>query len=333
MLPPQQKVFGLGLSKTGTSSLTEALNVLGVRSIHYPYDERTYEELRAGNYRLSVLEEYQGALDLPVVPFYAQLDRAYPESKFILTVRGREDWLRSCEMHWHLMSEWWRNFPQFKKFHDFISACVYGSIGFNRERFAYVYETHARNVREYFRERPGDLLVIDICGGEGWERLCPFLGVDAPAAPFPHANEWMHRLVRASEEVVDAIPAGETFILVDEQGFGSDFAGGRRRLPFLERDGQYWGAPADDRTAIRELERMRRETGATFIAFGWPSFWWLDYYAEFGAYVRGRFRCVLENERLVVFDLRRADAREPRFINIDGFAFINRKGNLTDESS
>jgi hypothetical protein len=36
----------------------------------------------------------------------------------------------------------------------------------------------------------------------------------------------------------------------------------------------------------------------------WPAFWWLDYYSEFSRYLRARFPCSLENERLVVFDLR-----------------------------
>ena len=304
MLERHRKVFGLGLSKTGTSSLTEALNAPGVRSVHYPSDERTYRELRAGRYRLSVLEEFQGATDISVAPFYAQLDRAYPGSKFVLTVREPEAWLRSCETHWRLMMSWWHNFPQFKKFHEFVGACAYGTVGFSRERFLFVYETHARNVREYFKDRPRDLLVMDICGGEGWERLCPFLGSETPAAPFPHANEWMHLLLQDSREVSGVVPEGETLILVDEQGFGTDFAAGRTALPFLERDGAYFGAPPDGAMAVRELERMRRERGANFIAFGWPSFWWLDYYADFGAHLRSCYPCLLENKRLLIFDLR-----------------------------
>jgi hypothetical protein len=43
-------------------------------------------------------------------------------------------------------------------------------------------------VHDYFRERPDDLLVLNICAGEGWERLCPFLGQDVPGIPFPWAN-------------------------------------------------------------------------------------------------------------------------------------------------
>ena len=303
-LRADQKVFGLGLSKTGTSSLTEALNLLGIPAAHYPHDELTYRELRAGHYRLSILEELQAASDITVAPFYAQLDTAFPGSKFILTVREKEAWLRSCETHWRLLMQWQENFPDFKRFHEFACAATYGAIEFSRERFSYVYDTHARNIRDYFRERPGDLLVMDICAGEGWEQLCPFLGLAAPPRPFPHANEWMHLLLEASADVARVIPEGETFILVDEQGFGADFARGRRALPFTEREGAYWGAPPDGETAIRELERMRRERGACFIAFGWPAFWWLEHYTELAARLRSCYHCVLENRRLIIFDLR-----------------------------
>lgn len=65
---------------------------------------------------------------------------------------------------------------------------------------------------------PGDLLVIDICAGERWEKLCPYLGCEAPDISFPHANEWMHLLLEATGEVERLIPEGETLILVDEQG-------------------------------------------------------------------------------------------------------------------
>jgi hypothetical protein len=66
--------------------------------------------------------------------------------------------------------------------------------------------------------------------------------------------------------------------------------------------GQYGGPPPDDATAIRELERLR-QSGASFIVFARPAFWWLDYHAAL-CHLRSAFRCVLENDRLVVFDLR-----------------------------
>ena len=44
------------------------------------------------------------------------------------------------------------------------------------------------NILMYFQDRPEDLLVIDICGGEGWEKLCPFLDLPTRNDLFTHAN-------------------------------------------------------------------------------------------------------------------------------------------------
>ena len=32
------------------------------------------------------------------------------------------------------------------------------------------------------------LLVMDIIAGDGWDKLCPFLGKPVPEAAFPHRN-------------------------------------------------------------------------------------------------------------------------------------------------
>jgi peptidoglycan/xylan/chitin deacetylase (PgdA/CDA1 family) len=115
---------------------------------------------------------------------------------------------------------------------------------------------------------------------------------------------WLKQLRMATREIVRLIPPGHTFILVDEDKWAVDeVIAGRRRIPFLERDGQYWGPPPDDDTAIRELERLRK-SGASFMVFAWPAFWWLDFYSELNRYLRSRFQCVMENDRLVIFDLR-----------------------------
>jgi hypothetical protein len=48
---------------------------------------------------------------------------------------------------------------------------------------------HYKNVLEYFKNRPDDLLIIDICAGQGWEKLCPFLDKPLPQYPFPEIQE------------------------------------------------------------------------------------------------------------------------------------------------
>jgi len=116
-------------------------------------------------------------------------------------------------------------------------------------------------------------------------------------------RNWDHEVHLAAQEITAFIQLEECFILVDQELFGSDFAAGRHAIPFLERDGQYWGPPPDDATAIQELHRLQK-SGANFVVFGWPAFWWLGYYSGFHTYLRSKFPCVLENERLVAFDLK-----------------------------
>jgi phospholipid N-methyltransferase len=104
-------------------------------------------------------------------------------------------------------------------------------------------------------------------------------------------------------EIRSTIPSGATYILVDELQTRLAGDAHRRSLPFLENNGEYWGRPADDQQAISEIERMRK-SGCTHIVFAWPAMWWLDHYAGLHQHLQSGFRCVLENERLIVFDLR-----------------------------
>lgn len=129
-----------------------------------------------------------------------------------------------------------------------------------------------------------------------------------PVTQLRRHEEELARQRAAAGDIARVVPPGDMVIVVDEaQWVASDLVGGRRCLPFLERNGEYWGAPADDETAVREFERLRT-LGARFIVFGWPAFWWLDHYAGLSQHLRSRFPCVLDNERLIVFDLRaRAD--------------------------
>lgn len=178
------KVFGIGLSRTGTTSLTRALEVLGYRAQHYP---RIASEVAEARYDLAVLEEVDALTDTPVAAIWPHLDARYPGSKFILTVRDKDAWLDSCERYFAI-KEAAETGTEKEEELRFYFLVVYGCGGFNRERFSWVYDAHRRNVEHHFRDRPGDLLVFDVAAGGGWEELCPFLGKPVPAAPFPHAN-------------------------------------------------------------------------------------------------------------------------------------------------
>jgi glycosyltransferase involved in cell wall biosynthesis len=115
---------------------------------------------------------------------------------------------------------------------------------------------------------------------------------------------WYERIDLAKEELEEWMPPGSSFILVDEDKWGErEIVAGRRRIPFMERNGQYWGIPPDDKTAISEFERLRQESGANFMVFAWPAFWWFEYYSGFYNHLRSLSECILKNEHLIVFRL------------------------------
>jgi hypothetical protein len=62
---------------------------------------------------------------------------------------------------------------------------LYETVTFDRQKYIAAYERHHADVRRYFAGR-SDLLEMDLTAGDGWDKLCPFLGLDPPGEPFPH---------------------------------------------------------------------------------------------------------------------------------------------------
>lgn len=51
------------------------------------------------------------------------------------------------------------------------------------------YRMHDHRVRRFFEDKPDcRFLEMEITDGDGWDVLCPFLGIDPPGVPFPHCN-------------------------------------------------------------------------------------------------------------------------------------------------
>ena len=123
-------------------------------------------------------------------------------------------------------------------------------------------------------------------------------------------NQWhggshhSHSVHMVEQQLAAITPRDAVVIVADlnEGGFGSSI-GGRARLPFTEKQGQYFGPPANDAHAIDELARLRA-AGATHFALLWPAFWFFDTYPHFEQHLRRAYRCVMENGRAIVFDLR-----------------------------
>jgi LmbE family N-acetylglucosaminyl deacetylase len=113
-----------------------------------------------------------------------------------------------------------------------------------------------------------------------------------------------HRVYEVTQEIAKLVPPQDGFILVDEGRLeAAPLVAPRRCIPFLEKDGYYWGKPTDDEAAIREVARLRL-SGANFMIFVSSTFWWLEYYPGLRQYLYSNFRCALKDERLLAFNLR-----------------------------
>jgi hypothetical protein len=189
LAPVPTRVFGIGMHKTGTTSLHHALELMGLDSAHWQsahWAKAIWMEMRTWG-RSSTLERHYALSDLPITLLYQELDRAYPGSKFILTTRSEQAWLRSVERHWSREHNKFRQQWDTDPFTHRIHKELYGQKTFDRELFRARFRRHNDDVRCYFRDRPRDLLVMDI-DHHGWPELCSFLHRPVPTVSYPRAN-------------------------------------------------------------------------------------------------------------------------------------------------
>jgi O-methyltransferase len=176
----------------------------------------------------------------------------------------------------------------------------------------YSFEGCAIAMHEFLGERKLPHRIETVMGGPHTSRYCQSAvlrkGGDTWTRVQQHV-QWQQTVELAMRDIAEVVPQGSVLLLVDQQELAGQPVSGRRTRPFLERDGVDWGPPADDETAVREIERMRTE-GASHIVFAWPAFWWLKHYAVFASHLRTRFPLVLANERVIVYDLRKEVAAD-----------------------
>jgi hypothetical protein len=176
------KVFGIGLNKTGTTTLGECGKVLGYRV--KSCDRVLLEDVILRRDFIPIKEvicEYDLFEDWPWPLVFRELDQLFPGSKFILTTRLEEEsWLSSLKLH---------SMKTRPKGH--CRKLAYGYNYPNRHEQAHLefYRRHNSNVRAYFKGRDKDFLEVCWERGHEWTELCDFLGKDIPVIPFPHENK------------------------------------------------------------------------------------------------------------------------------------------------
>lgn len=181
------KIFGIGFHKTGTKSLASALTYLGYRVTGPNGVANPNIASEAQQIAFELVEQYDAFQDNPWPILFRELYQRYPEARFILTVRPADAWLRSVVEHFGTKSTPMREW-------------IYGvgSPHGNEEIYVARYQRHNREVMDFFSDKANCLLVLDITAGEGWEKLCPFVGNDIPETSFPRVNSAGSRKLRIS---------------------------------------------------------------------------------------------------------------------------------------
>lgn len=150
------KVVCCGLPKTGTKSMIKAFDLLDYIALH--------------STSIQMIERFNVEVIAEAVAVYMwkELYYKYPEAKFILTTRS--DWVRRVKG---------------KADNKGTKKLRFGD---GSQEF---YDNHCGEIREFFSDKPNQFLEMNLFEGDGWKKLCGFLGIRCSRikkTPFPNVK-------------------------------------------------------------------------------------------------------------------------------------------------
>lgn len=188
-----EKIFIIGLPRTATTSVCLAMLEQGFKTAHNAYTQDAFIQA-------------QVIADTPVFCDYQTLDKHFPKSKFIHLTREPTLWLPSIKQ---LLQRMFVNLqrtdggfnPHLKRcYNDVFSPLTAETI--NSDEFLLnCYNRHQQGITEYFKDRPQDLLTIDVSNEGSYLTMLDFLNIDnnkAREGGFKHINiggkvrAWQH---------------------------------------------------------------------------------------------------------------------------------------------
>jgi len=217
------KVVGAGFGRTGTYSLTMALEELGYPTLHTQHMYDNYEILdmwtnnvfvqsiqhnnvKMGKTDYDMIAEhgYEATTDVPTALYVEEIAEHYPECKFILTTRSSSEvWFRSWDVLTRSISQparfgtWFPSVRKIGFYMRWLFAVVNKDNNYLTTPFPLPnqikrnaiasYEEHNHKVRTVIP--PHKLLEYNV--KDGWEPLCEFLDIskqNCPTTPFPKSN-------------------------------------------------------------------------------------------------------------------------------------------------
>jgi hypothetical protein len=131
-----------------------------------------------------IFKDYASMVDYPGCRFWRELADHYPDAKVLHTVRDPDEWFDSTQATIFAPGSFTDNPPpHLTKFFGFIRA----DFGDHIHDRAFMTDYFARHSATVEATIPKDRLLV-YEAGEGWARLCAFLGVPVPQTPFPRTN-------------------------------------------------------------------------------------------------------------------------------------------------
>lgn len=173
------KLFIIGLPRTGTTSVSAALLDYGFKVAHTAFTQRTFE----------LAEVFS---DTPCYCDYRQLDQLFPDSKFVYLNRDIQSWLPSMQM---LLKKMQTNLSPAGHFNPIMKRCFNQTFELPTtpnpladEHLSHCYQQHQQQVFDYFFERQ-DFISIDVSQPGSLSALLNFIGIDTQDnRDFPHLN-------------------------------------------------------------------------------------------------------------------------------------------------
>jgi hypothetical protein len=194
------KIFVLGYNKTGTMSLSQALQILGYNVLHtgesddfIGFLDKIGNNLHMQRDILSGMDMYDCYIDYPIYEptVFSHIVDEYPDAKYISLTKNLDGYVDSVLRdkikriqegnfdNWNWLGvgdeEVFRNYPEYQK------EWVKGRAQFK----------HDSNVR-FLNKKNIDYLDMNICDDkDSWEKLCKFLDKETPDVDFPYKNKGM----------------------------------------------------------------------------------------------------------------------------------------------
>lgn len=200
------KVFCIGANKTGTSSLEMFFRSIGYKVGDQEKGELLLKEWSVRNFE-PIIKLAKTADFFQDIPFscpytYQALDMAFPDAKFVLSVRDTPgQWYQSLvQAHYNLVGQ--KRIPScedLKQFRYRHKGWLYDSLKlisgiaennpYDEQTLISWYIRHNEMIRQYFRYKDGKMLEINISAPNTAEMILDFLGIKYNNQRMPHLNQ------------------------------------------------------------------------------------------------------------------------------------------------